>query len=434
MSTSRRFLDWAAIVLTAGTGWFALDIENDGLADTLPPLSATIPGDVAKGASASDIDNFSWQSFVAVNWPADGNGKIGQYGDNVAVWQFWKNDTDVLVPDGKIPIPWTEPSPIPPYCTETAPPGTRILTQFTKRGELGDFLTPGNGPLIDQNGEYVRFEILVNEAMYDFIVTNKLYSKAGQRAYNPGGKIAFPSGQQNGAPGAIMLKVAWKILGAGDDPTRFHTAMAYVYDPVANPVCELKQVGMVGLHISHKTMNAPQWVWSTFEHVDNAPLVGSTLQPHYNFNDGKPASSQPGCENAQQCNVRPSGDWDPNTGVKTPVQVARLDDVTPTASAQNSAYDTALAAVNPASVFANYRLIGTQFPSDVNSARDPAGVPRPPFLANTTMETFLQGHSPGVSSNCAGCHHDATMSDQSKNKSDERFSDFTFILSRVKAQ
>ncbi|MBL0374595.1 hypothetical protein JJB09_21520 [Rhizobium sp. KVB221] len=409
-----------AIVFAAAAAWLVGYGGNDGVtaAGSLPSLSATIPGDVAPGANASDIDNFSWQSFVAVNWPANGNEKIGANGDNVAVWQFWKQDADVLVPDGQVPKPWTAPPTIPPYCTQKAPAGTRILTHYTKGGELGDFLTPGNGPLIDQNGEYVRFEILVNEAMYDFILTNKLYSKAGQAAYNPGGVVAFPSGQKGGAPGAIMLKVAWKILGPGDDPKRFHTALAYIYDPGPTPSCKLEQVGLVGLHISHKTTNAPQWIWSTFEHIDNAPLVGNMVPAHYNFNNGKD------CESAGLCNVVPVGAWNPNSGVKTPVQVARLDDFTPSAKLQNDAYSQALAAVNPNSVFANYRLVGTQFPSDVTSKSAPSGVPIPRFLANTTMETYLQGQVPIVSSNCAGCHYQATMSDQ-------RLSDFSFILARV---
>ena len=177
-------------------------------------LSPKLPGDVANASDPASIDQFSWQSFVAINWPTN-NGVIGKGGDHAAVWQSWKNDTDVLVPDGQVPIPFSSPSPIPADCTQTAPPGTRILTQDTKFGKRGDFKTPGNGPLIDQNGEYVRFEILVNEPMYDFIVSNKLYSKAGQAAYNPNGDIAFPAGVASGAPGAVMLKLVMEDLGEG---------------------------------------------------------------------------------------------------------------------------------------------------------------------------------------------------------------------------
>ena len=312
-------------------------------------LSATLPGDVTAGANASAIDAFSWQSFVAVNWPTN-NSVIGKGGDTVAVWQGWKSDNDLLVPDGQVPIPFKTPSPIPADCTQVAPPGTRVLTHDTKMGKLGDFNTPGNGPLIDQNGEYVRFEILVNEPMYDFIVGNQLYSKAGQAAYNKGGDVAFPAGVANGAPGAATLKVAWKIMGKGDDPSRFHTAMAYLYNPASTPKCRLEKVGMVGMHISHKTVNAPQWVWSTFEHVDNAPLAGSTGGGPFSFSDGLPAHRAAGCDGAS-CNVVPAGNWDPNNGVKTPVSVARLVDLGQTAKSQNSVFEALLRAVDAKSVF-----------------------------------------------------------------------------------
>jgi hypothetical protein len=385
-------------------------------------LSANIPGDVTSGADASAIDRFSWESFVAINWPANGNA-ITHAPDDVALWQSWKADSDVLVAAGKIPIPFNQPSPIPAACTQPAPPGTRILTHDTKMGRLGDFSTPGNGPLIDQNGEYVRFEILLNKTMYDFIVANKLYSTAGQAAYNRGGVVALPSGQLNGAVGAIELKVAWKILGSGDDPLRFHTASAYLYNPASSPTCQLHQVGMVGMHISHKTTTAPQWIWSTFEHVDNAPRAGSVDRNHYSFNDGTVSHRSLGCDGVT-CNVPSSLKWDPNNGDKTPSQVARILDFTATAKHENDVFDKLLRAANPQSVFANYRLVGTQFPSDTTSASDPSGVPRPVFLANTTMETYLQGNVPGVSSSCASCHVRANMSDG-------RPSDFSYLLSRV---
>ena len=420
MSISRVWRIAVALALAALTAGQWSTVSSNP-----PLLSPTMPGDVAVNADAAAIDKFSWQSFVAVNWPTN-NSVIGQGGDHTAFFQSWKADTDVLVPDGQVPIPFKTPSPIPADCMQTAPPGTRILTQDTKFGKRGDFKTPGNGPLIDQNGEYVRFEILVNEPMYDFIVSNKLYSKAGQMAYNPNGEVVFPAGVINGAPGAVMLKLSWKIMGNGDDPKRFHTAMAYLYNPASTPKCQLKLVGLVGMHISHKTVNAPQWVWSTFEHVANAPLVGSVGGEPFSFNDGTIPHRSLGC-NGKSCNLKPSGNWDPNSGVKTPVQVARLIDFTKTAKAQNAIFETALLAVDTKSVFANYRLVGTQFPSDVTDQNDPAGAPLPRFLANSTMETFLQGHTPNNSSSCAGCHYQSSMPDG-------RLSDFSFILARVEAQ
>ena len=215
-------------------------------------------------------------------------------------------------------------------------------------------------------------------------------------------------------------------MGKGDDPKRFHTALAYLYNPATAPTCQLKQVGMVGMHISHKTVSAPQWVWSTFEHVDNAPLVGSVGGGPFSFNDGSTAHRDRGC-NGNACNLKPGGNWDPNSGVKTPVQVARLTDFTATAKAQNSIFEAALLQVDAASVFANYRLVGTQFPSDVTGQNDPSGKPHPRFLANSTMETFLQGLTPNNSSSCASCHYQAS-------NAGGRGTDFSYILARVTAK
>ena len=426
MSISKR--TWLLVFLVLGAlcvAWRMAPLAQQPLGAV--QLSATFPGDVAKGASATDIDRFSWESFVAANWPSSGKGIIGQGGDHPAAWQFWKSDADVLVPDGIVPIPWKQPSPIPADCTQPAAPGTRILTHDTKMGKLGDFLTPASGPLIDQNGEYARFEILVNEPMYNFILANQLYSVNGQKAYDPGGTVTLPSGALNGATGAIMIKIAWKILGANDDPKRFHTSLAYLYNSTASPKCQLKQVGMVGMHISHKTQNAPQWVWSTFEHVDNAPLVGSTAKGSFSFNDGAAKHQSVGCDSNGNCNTLPQGKWDPINGVKTPVQVARLTDFTKTANFINAQYEAALLAVDKASVFANYRLVGTQFPSDPTNVNDPAGVLFPQFLANTTMETYLQGETTNVSSSCGACHFKAVMA----GVSGSRTSDFSFLLARV---
>ena len=46
-----------------------------------------------------------------------------------------------------------------------------------------------------------------------------------------------------------------------------------------NPVT----LGLVGLHIVHKTDSEPQWIWSTFEHVNNVPAAADPAGAHYNF-------------------------------------------------------------------------------------------------------------------------------------------------------
>src|SRR5208283_5128035 len=39
-------------------------------------------------------------------------------------------------------------------------------------------------------------------------------------------------------------------------------------------VCGKRDVALVGLHIVVKTQYRPQWIWSSFEHVDNVPPIG----------------------------------------------------------------------------------------------------------------------------------------------------------------
>jgi hypothetical protein len=413
MSTSDagRFAAVVLLAVAAAVGLY--QAGNAKTAPAGPTLSPTIPGDadVANGKTTAAYDDFSWRTFVALNWPADGKGQIGKGGDGVPRWEGLKQDVALLVGDGETPAPWKDPTPVPAICKGAPAAGTPVLSATSKAAPLATARMPQNGPLIDQNGAYTRYEILVNQPMYDFIRDNKLYSKAGQQGFDRGTDIDFPVG-------AIMLKAAWKILGKGDDPGRFHTAYAYIYNAGPSPTCAVQQVGLVGLHVSRKTASAPQWVWSTFEHVDNAPTQGQAWKGPCSYN------SRTNDDQKHPWNRVPTGKWDPVDGDKQPVQVVRLTPIAPDTAALNAAYGAALRRVDAKSVFANYELVGAQYPQKRPTRANPNGEPRPAMLANSTMETFIQEDVPPVSSSCLGCHSGATMTDR-------RASDFTFILSRV---
>jgi hypothetical protein len=78
----------------------------------------------------------------------------------------------------------------------------------------------------------------------------------------------------------------------------------------------------------------------------------------------------------------------------------------------------------PNTVWQHYMLISTQWPTDGTSKTDPNGVPAPTFLANTTMETYIQGSVPQASSSCMACHGNAT-------DTSGRPSNFTYVLERA---
>ncbi len=365
---------------------------------------------------------FSWQSFIAANWPRDAGGgadteaKIGEGGDNLTVWEAWLQDTDLLVPPGDEPRAWANgPRPLPPACRGIAANDVSRVGHLTKAPDLESaFVEPGNlGPLINQNGDFTRYQISVNEPYYRYFRAQGLYS-ATDLSTNP--KIDFPkSSMETNEIGAMSIKASWMPLSERYDASRFHVSTILVLNP--NGSCEKTEVALVGLHIAHKTSQAPQWVWSTFEHVDNAPTTGQGARTAYNFNN-------PECAPAE-CPINRSmpKPWDP-TKKATPTQVVRIKAIPDSLAELNTKMQALLRSVDDQSVWANYELVGTQRPRRPDAIDDPIGAPWPRFLENTTMETFIQGSAPPTASSCTGCHNRATSFTG-------EFSDYSYIVARV---
>ena len=415
-----------------------------------PPirLSSDIPGDVTGSGSTlgtlqADFDTLSWNSFIALSWPVGPDGKVdpkarpGENGDNATVWESFREASSIFLPGGKAPT-WSGTPDVPAVCKSSYKPGLRILRQ-TGKTILAETIQPfDTGPLIDQHGAFARFEISVNKPMFDYIHGNSLYSKAGQQVFTGAPKFPCGSAGVTGVEGAIMVKAAWKVLSdPAMDRARFHTSEVLVYTPAStNPkvqeTCVHATVGLVGLHISHKTVSAAQWVWSTFEHVDNAPkeadVKSGNLKAAYNFYD-------PACKDCVVNKAAPRP-WDPNKPSANHTQVVRLDPfsaaeapIPASAKARNADAQRLLASVSAKSVWQNYELLSTQWPTNVGGnctakAADPFGTPAPQFLANTTLETFIQGKVPLASSSCIACHSNAAMTSGAT-------ADFTYLLQRA---
>ena len=438
----------AVVVMTPATTTMA------PVAEPAIVLSPVIPGDAQFGALPpnatneqkllaiqGDFDIYSWNTFIALNWPPGPDGKgdpkktIGQNGDNNTVWEQYRNVANIFLPGGAKPS-YNGPVSVPTQCKASYKPGMKIVSQVGKTPTvLTEFSQPFNtGPLIDQNGNYTRYEILVNKPMFDYILQNTLYSKAGQKVFS--GAVKFPCGVLNGPEGAIMVKAAWKVIDPADK-ARFHTQTVLVYNPASqNPKypasCSTKLMGLVGFHVGHKTNSASQWLWSTCEHVDNAPaeadVASGKLKAKYNYYN--PQCSAANCP-PNQVPPRP---WDPTKVSSFHSQVVRMNmfkgnEFAFTSAAQRNADALKLLlGVSSSSVWQNYELISTMWPTNTGqcqaSAGDPLGTPAPTFLANTTLETYIQGMVPNVSSNCIECHNNATMTTPVA-------SDFTYVLQRA---
>lgn len=385
------------------------------------------------------FDFYSWLTFIAMNSPADdkiigGGPRAG--GDALAKWEDVKNYrplADVMLGKGDRPTWGTRI--VPELCKKFDGPG-KVVFQIGEEAFNQPFKS---GPLIDQDGNFALFNILMNQPMFDFIVDKGLYSKQGQEKV--GDRLEFPlgnnpSGAVPGHMGAIMLKVSYRILDPVKDKnlfTQFHTADALIYFPgppatKTGPACVGKTLGLVGFHVGHKTKFAPQWVWSSFEHVSNAPDaadIGTANQlPRYNF-------FSDGCKkNCPAENDTPPQPWDPDTSLKFHgdyrSQVVRTKIVPTPVLNEVADLNKAFRALLKGTVWENYMLLTTQWPSNFASKTDPLGAPAPTYLANTTLETYSQGRIPLASSSCMACHGNATT-----HHNPATASDFTFILEKA---
>jgi len=403
-----------------------------------------------------DFNILSWQSFIAINWPVDSKGvPLAKFGDRgTPRWMDWKESFEVFRCDGGKPSPWGSDRSTLPTCDQGKAlnaisnalpnPGkhTRLLYLSDKsrnlsRNVLDETGQAFTGPLADQNGNVVRYEILLNKDEFDYIVdeNNQLYNLDGQiRFSQTHAKANFPSGDFHGKTvGALEIKLAWKVLdeSKGDLPSRFFTSDAYIYE---NGTWRKTLMGLVGMHISQKTQTSPQWVWSTFEQVDNIQ-VNALEEVTVNGKKVhvKPSFNNPDCETCVINQLAYKDDAHKKAGVPLPAQMHRMIPI-PLATAQLNQEVQALLRAE-SSVFQYYELVGTQYPLDATAApstpgnvpqainNKPGGNPNRAYLTNMTMETYFQlgnqnasnlqeGNPPSKqqvfgTESCMGCHSSA---------------------------
>jgi hypothetical protein len=221
----------------------------------------------------------------------------------------------------------------------------------------------------------------------------------------------------------MEIKLAWKKLDPKRDiASRFYKqtvllpALTSEGEPIVDkngnfPRCKKEQVGLVGMHISAKTKSSPQWIWATFEHVDNVNVNDLKTQDgkqlYALFHDYSPAGQ------ILPVNVPPIP-RDPATGKPSPTgirktQVSRPVPIPGAKLALNASIQKILADAN--SPLQYYELIDTQwptapYPSMKGYAAVPGGPspdnlpeaitkkstgsPAPVYLTNSIMETYLQ--------------------------------------------
>jgi hypothetical protein len=311
----------------------------------------------------ADPVTFGWQMFVALNWPElhgyrgipDPRARIGQRG--ATVWESYKNASEIYLSHGQRPPAWEVNNELPVSAMKGAHPTAQQLDAFgpvdsTWIHYLSETVMIDGQNVCDAASNIVRYDVRGDRAYYDFVVNNpsghELFNIQGQEAAltDPNFVFSFPAD-------TVEVKASWRILEQGEDSSRYWTAIG-VYRDNDNTIRSAR-IGLTGLHITSKAL--PNWVWVTFEQVDNATRTFT-----YKLGEkGAPVGANPNYNSA----------------------------ITPI----NQLYQAALAGTK----WQYYALMNAQT-EFVNASQQPT------LLSNTQMETYFQPNS-----SCITCHQLASI-------------------------
>lgn len=372
-----------------------------------------------------NFENFAWRAFIALNWPSLTDAAHRGVPDRTKtldapgprVWETLKSRYELFQvgSNGKpiAPQPWATYDAANP-CGADVDGHAKTLASFDPFRDFNEAgFDPGVAfnPLVAQNRTYTRYETHMNEAEYEALA---------QSGWSEGKNLPDPDHPARLPAGSIAVKAAWRPLTAADTPTiraRYYVVQnANIVDvaktrAAGRVVCTKSDIALVGLHIVVRTPDRPQGMWSSFEHVDNVPPIGTGDErepdakdagvPYSYFDASKPklglwpALGSPA--------LRPVSLSNPPAIDPTPMQVVRRHAIHNTAMDINRAY-WALPGIK-GTVWEHYMLVAAQWPTVAQPVApyfDGVFFPetRAENYVNTTMETYSQDQP----SSCMSCH------------------------------
>jgi hypothetical protein len=501
MNFTRRLVAILSVILAcvavAGCLLLAPTANAQALNPGVPPpeLTSNIPfnpkeADKQSYGREKAFGAFAWKAFIALNWPADSSGcpneqkMIGQDPGAPRVWEFYHSPEDVFKPNGAHPN--LQPV-VSPDCAGSPSSGQPVvrkleLTEFASNSNLqpdvirsDESLSPlldGNFPLVDREGNYILNESRMNHIEFNQIFRNNWYSATNLQGFDNEDKKFmlmcskndsdgfYPSTDFGKVPcsnnedeGTIELKAAWKVFPDPVPDERkskyYTTKRTFNVTTINGEKTVTVPLGLVGFHILHKTSNQG-WVWSTFEHKDNAPDANNlSASGNYNLYD---SDCKKNCE-TNTPHPPPSFDCTPDGNCKyywsdelhavnsmnqpqIPSQITRLIPIKDYANDLNKAWQKELNTISKDSVWQNYQLIGVQWLQTPTSPYfEIPGVPSgtrgvlPGKLANVTLEPYVQKIPTG--SSCIACHTQRATLRDAKLQDTFVHTDFSFFITRA---
>jgi hypothetical protein len=298
--------------------------------------------------------------------------------------------------------------------------GPTLRTALAKAG-AGTSVTTGQAgggaTIYAQDGNVVYYDVRFSKSLC--ALTGSAVEMQKQNIIN------FPAG-------TMELKFGWKVLS---DAEIASNAFVTQQQSIGGKNVTL---GLAGMHMVAATTDHPEFVWTTYEHINNTPdctppdaqngnawtfasasctaaLPGSADAANVcKFNQPPKNQTTPTGTPTNICRVHPYG-----TASGDPKAAQNLTDVT----TQNSELLSLLTQpTTPASmkVLANYFTVGALWVSDISQSSGGVGVPNERGslrLANSVAETDYQhvNLNSTFASNCFGCHNYAGTGQQISN-------------------
>ncbi len=282
----------------------------------IPSDAWQMPVDVVDSESRKDWLEFGWNTFIALNWPADnewpkaGNGGRPLMSMNITdkeatkkhtVWQTYLEPGQLFLDGANDPGIWDNPT----EEVRSVKKGDEILPIIGGFGEKGLYFLNQNpivglvlydlavtpNPVIDQSKNFVLLEVRLNQSEFEYFKEYGYYDACNQSAALQNNTFKYmPTIGDDSLPewarqGAVEIKASWKILEDGVDiKERYFTTRGYYLTP-DEKIDGPHTFGLTGLHILRNTnKSSDTWYWTTFEQVDNVKIYDKNLP---NRPDGK---------------------------------------------------------------------------------------------------------------------------------------------------
>jgi hypothetical protein len=402
---------------TSGTQGFCPQIGwAEGLANYLNANAAFPTQDTPIGADDCQFHQWSWEAFV---WATalDSNG-VPRFMNLPTPSQLLNAGT----PSGK------RTTPLKLAARSSTPHGVAGFVEGA-----GAIVEADGNMLVAPNGYPVYASVHMNPSYFGTAQKNMIAN---------GGYVSQPADSYFNV-GDAVFKATWLRLEDGQTPPAgafvtqaqvpiLHVLRTKTTAAVApNGQYTTVSVALVGLHVVGYTINHPEFLWATFEHKTNAPMLPDNTfstsgsdPSNYTFYKANTPFTQVNLQNSSPATLN----FDMATQKFSPPTNAVQENRTggennSPAGPQNimninQASQTVLTGLkSPQSTFANYNLIGTVWmqPNSYSLSSNQINGVGSVNLANSTAETFVQAASnkdPSKVLNCFLCHNASSYSFQ----------------------